>query len=227
MRILENILSKIKDFPTFSRHIWMNIHQDNSNPPTPLKFFWDVPYVSCIPPRIKGKKSSLGKAIAKQKRGTQYTLHSNDGSMNLTLWGDGASCLLADNDFDANATADITGMIYNNKKGEYKGVHSYKANEAVRCYRQVHNNVDVHNQWSSCGHWEFHTRRKQMRVSRTIKLDINVLPYTLCLRSAFPCSIPLSSWTRSSSGATTYWIIGQRKSELGENMESGRRACNW
>ena len=54
--------------------------------------------------------------------------------------------------------------------GEVLGIRSYKANEALRCYRQVHNNVDVHNQWSSYGHWDFRTRRKQMRVSRTIKI---------------------------------------------------------
>ena len=106
----------------------------------------------------------MGKKIAKHKRGTQYTLHSSDGSVNFTLWNDGAPVLFADNDFDANATADITGTIYNKKKKEYKGVRSYKANEAVRCYRQVHNNVDLHNQLIAYGHWDYRTRRKQMRV---------------------------------------------------------------
>ena len=48
----------------------------------------------------------MGNKIAKHKRGTQYTLHSSDGSVNFTLWNDGAP---ADNDFDANATSDITG----------------------------------------------------------------------------------------------------------------------
>ena len=55
--------------------------------------------------------------------------------------------LFADNDFDSNAKENITGKIYYKKKKEFKGVRSYEANEAVRCYRHVHNNVDIHNQF--------------------------------------------------------------------------------
>ena len=51
----------------------------------------------------------MGNKIAKHKRGTQYTLHSSDGSVNFTLWNDGTPVLFADNDFNANATSDITG----------------------------------------------------------------------------------------------------------------------
>ena len=98
------------------------------------------------------------------KRSTQYTLYSNEGSNNMTLWYDGAPVLFVDNGFDGSATADITGKIYSKKKKEFKGVRSYKANEAVRCYRHTHNNVDIHNQYISYGHWDYKSRRKQMRV---------------------------------------------------------------
>ena len=120
--------------------------------------------MSCVPRDIKGKTSALGKVIGKHKRGTQYTLYSNEGSNNMTLWYDGAPVLFVDNDFDGSATADITGKIYSKKKKEFKGVRSYKANEAVRCYRHTHNNVDIHNQYISYGHWDYKSRRKQMRV---------------------------------------------------------------
>ena len=120
--------------------------------------------MSCVPRDIKGKTSALGKVIGKHKRGTQYTLCSNEGSNNMTLWYDGAPVLFADNDFDGSATADITGKIYSKKKKEFKGVRSYKANEAVRCYRHTHNNVDIHNQYISYGHWDYKSRRKQMRI---------------------------------------------------------------
>ena len=117
-----------------------------------------------MPPFIKGKNSTMGKLISGHKRGTQYTLHSNDGSLNFTLWADGAPVLFCDNDFDAKAVDTITGKIYNKKKNEYKGVRSYQANEAVRCYRDTHNNVDIHNQYMAYGNWDYRTRRKQMRV---------------------------------------------------------------
>ena len=41
--------------------------------------------------------------------------------------------------------------------------YSIKA-EAVRCYRCVHNSVDIHNQLAAYGNWDYRTRRKQMRV---------------------------------------------------------------
>ena len=85
--------------------------------------------------------------------------------------------LFADNDFDAKATANITGKI-NEKKGdrkEYKGVRAYKAPEAVRCYRYTHNNVDVHNQFLAYGHWDYRTRRKQMRVPIGSDMSIPVI----------------------------------------------------
>ena len=112
----------------------------------------------------------MGKRLQKHKRGTQYTLHSSDGSLNLTLWKDGASVLFADNDFDSNAKALITSKINDKRKKEYHGIRSYEANEAVRCYRDVHNNVDIHNQFLSYGHWDYRTRRKQMRVPIVIWL---------------------------------------------------------
>ena len=126
--------------------------------------------MSCIPPVIKGKKSKLGKAIAKHKRGTDYTLHSSDGSLNLTMWYDGVPVLFPDNDFDTGARESITGKIYNKQKREYKGVRSYQANEAVRCYRDTHNNVDIHNQSMAYGHWDYRTRRKQMTVPISAKI---------------------------------------------------------
>ena len=114
----------------------------------------------------------MGKLISKHQRGTQYTLHSNDGSLNFTLWSDGAPVLFCDNDFDAKAVDNITGKIYNKKKNEYKGVRSYQANEAVRCYRDTHNNVDIHNQYMAYGSWDYRTRRKQMRVQfQTVVLN--------------------------------------------------------
>ena len=112
----------------------------------------------------------MGKRLDKHKRGTQYTLHSSEGSLNLTLWKDGASVLFADNDFDSNAKALITSKINDKRKKEYHGIRSYEANEAVRCYRDVHNNVDIHNQFLSYGHWDYRTRRKQMRVPIVIWL---------------------------------------------------------
>ena len=127
--------------------------------------------MSCVPPYIKGKKSTMGKL----KHGTQYTLHSSDGSVNSTLWSDGAPVLFADNDFDANSKNNITGKIYNKKKKEFKGVRSYQTNEAVRCYRKVHNNVDIHNQYISYGHWDYRSRRKQMRVPFQISLLLDSL----------------------------------------------------
>ena len=116
------------------------------------------------PSDIKGKKSAIGKLLEAHKRGTQSTLHSSDGSINFTLWKDGSSVLFADNDFDASSVANITGKIYNKKKKEFKGRRAYAANDAVRCYRCVHNSVDIHNQLAAYGNWDYRTRRKQMRV---------------------------------------------------------------
>ena len=107
----------------------------------------------------------MGKRLAKHKRGTQYSLHSSCGCLNFTLWKDGASCLFANNDFDSSKTELVTSKINDKRKKEYHGIRSYEANEAVRCYRDVHNNVDIHNQYLSYGHWDYRTRRKQMRVS--------------------------------------------------------------
>ena len=132
-------------------------------------FFLGTPKVSCVPNEIKGKKSAIGKLLQAHKRGTQSTLHSNDGSINFTLWKDGASVLFADNDFDAASVANITGNIYNKKKKEFKGKRAYAANDAVRCYRCVHNNVDIHNQLGAYGSWDYRTRRKQMRVPTTFQ----------------------------------------------------------
>ena len=107
-------------------------------------------------------------SIGKHKRGSQYTLHSSHGSINLTLWNDGASVLFADNDFKADTISRITGKIYSilddKRKKEFKGVRYYFANGAVRCYRYVHNDVDLHNQFIEYEHCDFRTRRKQMRV---------------------------------------------------------------
>ena len=84
----------------------------------------------------------------------------------------GAPVLFCDNDSDAKAPDNITGKIYNKKKNEYKGVRSYQANEAVRCYRDTHNNVDTHNQYMAYGSWDYRTRRKQMRVQfQTVVLN--------------------------------------------------------
>ena len=94
----------------------------------------------------------MGKRLDKHKRGTQYTLHSNEGSLNLILWKDGASVLFVDNDFDANAKALITSKINDKRKKQYHGIRSYETNEAVRCYRDVHKNVDIHNQFLSYGY---------------------------------------------------------------------------
>ena len=77
---------------------------------------------------------------------------------------------IGDNDFDSNAKALITSKINDKRKKEYHGIRSYEANEAVRCYRDVHNNVDIHNQFLSYGHWDYRTRRKQMRVPIVIWL---------------------------------------------------------
>ena len=123
-----------------------------------------TPRVSCVPSEIKGKKSAIGKLLETHKRGTQSTLHSSDGSINFTLWKDGSSVLFADNDFDASSVANITGKIYNKKKKEFKGRRAYAANDAVRCYRCVHNSVDIHNQLAAYGNWDYRTRRKQTRV---------------------------------------------------------------
>ena len=81
----------------------------------------------------------------------------------MALWKDGACVLFADDDFDSDAKALITFKI-NDKRKKYHGIRSYEANEAVRWYRDVHNNVDIHNQFLSYGHWDYRTRRKQMRV---------------------------------------------------------------
>ena len=72
--------------------------------------------------------------------------------------------LFADNDFDCEAKENITGKIYNKRKKEYSGVRAYQANQPVRCYRYVHNNVDLHNQAGAYGGKGIRTRRKQMRV---------------------------------------------------------------
>ena len=107
----------------------------------------------------------------------KLTHHSSkEGSSNLTLWKDGAPVLFADNDFDAGAKALITSKINDKRKKEYHGIPSYGANEAVRCYRDAHNNVDIHNQYLSYGHWDYRTHRKQMRV------PIMVWLHTLYLR---------------------------------------------
>ena len=50
------------------------------------------------------------------------------------------------------------------KEKIYHGRRLYKANEAIRCYRDTHNNVDIHNQLCAYGSWDYRTRRKQMRV---------------------------------------------------------------
>ena len=55
-------------------------------------------------------------------------------------------------------------------KRVYHERRSYQANEAIRCYRYVQNNVDIHNQFCAYGHWDYRTRRKQMRVS----VDIHI-----------------------------------------------------
>ena len=94
---------------------------------------------------IKGKNSAVGKLLSKHKRGSHFNLHSSCGSLFFNLWLDGAACLFANNDFDSNAMGTVTGQIHNKSKGEYHGRRSYQANEAIRCYRYVHNNVDIHN----------------------------------------------------------------------------------
>ena len=107
----------------------------------------------------------MGKRLAKHKRGTQYSLYSSCGCLNFTFWKDGATGLFANNEFDSSKTEFVTSKINDKRKKEYHEIRSYKANEAVRCYRDVHNNVDIHNQYLSYGHWDYRTRRKQMRVS--------------------------------------------------------------
>ena len=77
---------------------------------------------------------------------------------------------IGDNDFDSNAKALITLKINDKRKKEYHSIRSYPANEAVQCYRDVHNNVDIHNQFLSYGHWDCRTPRKQMRVPIVIWL---------------------------------------------------------
>ena len=119
----------------------------------------------------------VGKMLLKHKRGTQYTLHYSDGSLNFTLWKDGSIVLFADNDFDASVVADICGQIWNKKKKIYHGRRTYKANEAVRCYRDTHNNVDIHNQLCAYGHWDYRTGRKQMRVPNLQLHPVCSLPW--------------------------------------------------
>ena len=69
-----------------------------------------------------------------------------------------------DNSFSYySSVANIAGKRYNKKK-EFKGRRAYAANDAVRCYRCVHNSVDIHNQLAVYGNWDYRTRRKQMRV---------------------------------------------------------------
>ena len=122
-------------------------------------------FIGFVAANIKGKNSVMGKCLAKHKRGTQYSLHSSCGCPNFTLWKNGASCSFANNDFDSFKTALVTSKINDKRKKEYHSIRSYEANEAVRCYRDVHNNVDIHNQYLSYGHWDYRTRRKQMWVS--------------------------------------------------------------
>ena len=78
---------------------------------------------------------------------------------------DGAPCLFANDDFDSSKKALVTSKISDKRKKQYRGIRSYEVNEAVRYYQDVHNNVDIHNQYLSYGHWDYRTRRKQMRVS--------------------------------------------------------------
>ena len=49
-------------------------------------------------------------------------------------------------------------------RGNIQCVRFYQANEAVRCYRDTHNNVDIHNQYMDYGSFDYRTRRKQMKV---------------------------------------------------------------
>ena len=131
---------------------------------------WGTPYEACVPHDIKGKNSAVGKLLSKHKRGSHFNLHSSCGSLFFNLWLDGAACLFANNDFDSNAMGTVTGQIHNKSKGEYHGRRSYQANEAIRCYRHVHNNVDIHNQFCAYGHWDYRTRKKQMRVPADIHI---------------------------------------------------------
>ena len=127
------------------------------------------------------------KRLDKHKRSTQYMLHSNEGSLNLILWKYGASVLFVDNDFDANAKALITSKI-NDKRKKYHGIRSNEANEAIRCYKDVHNNVNIHNQYLSYVYWDYRTRRKQMGVPFMIWLQTL---YILRLASHFSIHMQL------------------------------------
>ena len=46
---------------------------------------------------------------------------------------------------------------------KYHGIRGHEANQDLRCYRDVHNNVDINNQYVSYGHWNYHTRRTNER----------------------------------------------------------------
>ena len=65
----------------------------------------------------------------------------------------------------------VSWNICNKKQKIYRGRRLYKANEAIRCYRDTHNNVDIHNQLCAYGSWDYKTRRKQMRVPHHTLID--------------------------------------------------------
>ena len=124
---------------------------------------------------------------------------------------------IGDNDFDSNAKALITLKINDKRKKEYHSIRSYPANEAVQCYRDVHNNVDIHNQFLSYGHWDYRTRRKQMRVPIVIWF---MKLYMLRLASRFSTHMLLS--TPLLRGETSNSKTSQKKSAHIENTASDK-----
>ena len=115
----------------------------------------------------------------------------------------------------------IRAKINDKRKKEYHGIRSYEANEAVRCYRDVHN-VDIHNQFLSYGHWDYRTRRKQMRVPIVIWF---MKLYMLRLASRFSTHMLLS--TPLLRGETSNSKTSQKKSAHIENTASDKHDWIW
>ena len=115
----------------------------------------------------------------------------------------------------------IRAKINDKRKKEDHGIRSYEANEAVRCYRDVHN-VDIHNQFLSYGHCDYRTRRKQMRVPIVIWF---MKLYMLRLASRFSTHMLLS--TPLLRGETSNSKTSQKKSAHIENTVSDKHAWTW
>ena len=101
----------------------------------------------------------MGKRLDKHKRSTQYTLHSNEGSLNLILWKDGASVLFADNDFDANAKALITSTINDKHK---KNIMTFEAMKQTKRFGAIEMYITM---------WTFITSTYRMCIGITAPVE--------------------------------------------------------